>query len=184
MRAPPVGGDSAPTPFWEGSAVLPDAGRLGGGSALSRRRWVHLNPAPTDIILKRELKAWWHDLERHTSLRLPELSLTALTCGAIFCALGSVFAFIAIGAICNSAIGWLALPAFAAAMCVGRYGPVTYPCGTFGELSAAVAALNPARLTQPSGVIRTADVWTSLIALSLEQPGFDTPIGPQTLVCR
>jgi hypothetical protein len=51
MRAPPVGGDLAPTPFWEGSAGLPgrwpgsEVGSSypgGGGFTLTRRPQVYL----------------------------------------------------------------------------------------------------------------------------------------------
>ncbi len=46
MRNPPVGGDLTPTSSG-GLRHFQAPARLGGGSALSRRRWVHLIPAPT-----------------------------------------------------------------------------------------------------------------------------------------
>ena len=139
---------------------------------------VRPNTRLEDVIGRRGLSKRWRRMAQDTRLKMPGLPLSPWVI--------VLFPFMLLGIPLLHGLadlnGWVTLLVFVlCAIAIGRLPPVL-PVRTVGDLARAVAALNAQELSQAHGVIRTGDVWESLVWIARDVTAYKGAIDRETVL--
>lgn len=129
----------------------------------------------TSVLGDRTGGAWCRALQRETGLQLPYRP------GSLLLFFAVTFGTMILGAV-NGLSGWIAVLAPILGLLSIMWLRPALPVRTVGDLARGVAALNPKKLSQPDGVIRTRDVWRSLVFIVRDVTAYEGPIDRKTVL--